>query len=81
VSRVMILFGRNCLVAKIGRNQSCPCGSGRKYKHCCLLSHGGMQINMKTETGSDIDKHIIQKMIDEAHVERMNKIIEGKQNG
>jgi uncharacterized protein YchJ len=20
----------------IGRNASCPCGSGRKYKHCCL---------------------------------------------
>ena len=65
-------------MSKVGRNQPCPCGSGRKYKHCCLLSHGGMRINMKTETGSDIDKHIIQKMIDEAHVERMNKIIEGK---
>ena len=21
---------------KLGRNESCPCGSGRKYKHCCL---------------------------------------------
>lgn len=21
---------------KIGRNQPCPCGSGRKYKKCCL---------------------------------------------
>lgn len=21
---------------KIGRNELCPCGSGRKYKHCCL---------------------------------------------
>ena len=21
---------------KIGRNETCPCGSGRKYKHCCL---------------------------------------------
>ncbi|MDP6448871.1 MAG: SEC-C metal-binding domain-containing protein, partial [Dehalococcoidales bacterium] len=20
---------------KVGRNQSCPCGSGKKYKHCC----------------------------------------------
>jgi SEC-C motif-containing protein len=20
---------------KIGRNDPCPCGSGRKYKHCC----------------------------------------------
>src|SRR5271156_6698303 len=21
--------------AKVGRNDACPCGSGRKYKHCC----------------------------------------------
>jgi hypothetical protein len=21
---------------KIGRNAPCPCGSGKKYKHCCL---------------------------------------------
>jgi hypothetical protein len=23
-------------MAKIGRNNPCPCGSGRKYKQCCL---------------------------------------------
>lgn len=21
---------------KIGRNDSCPCGSGKKFKHCCM---------------------------------------------
>ena len=21
---------------KIGRNEPCPCGSGKKYKYCCL---------------------------------------------
>ena len=21
---------------KIGRNEDCPCNSGKKYKHCCL---------------------------------------------
>jgi uncharacterized protein YecA (UPF0149 family) len=21
--------------AKVGRNQPCPCGSGKKYKKCC----------------------------------------------
>jgi preprotein translocase subunit SecA len=20
---------------KVGRNDQCPCGSGKKYKHCC----------------------------------------------
>jgi hypothetical protein len=24
---------------KTGRNQPCPCGSGKKYKHCCLNDH------------------------------------------
>ena len=24
-------------MAKTARNAACPCGSGRKYKHCCLL--------------------------------------------
>jgi len=23
-------------VQKIGRNETCPCGSGKKYKKCCL---------------------------------------------
>lgn len=25
---------------KTGRNQPCPCGSGKKYKNCCLISYG-----------------------------------------
>lgn len=24
-------------MGKIGRNEQCVCGSGKKYKHCCLL--------------------------------------------
>lgn len=26
-------------MGKLGRNQRCPCGSGRKYKRCCLPLH------------------------------------------
>ncbi len=25
------------MIKKIGRNAPCPCGSGKKYKHCCML--------------------------------------------
>jgi TolA-binding protein len=25
-------------MAKIGRNDPCPCGSGKKYKKCCMAS-------------------------------------------
>ena len=26
---------------KVGRNELCPCGSGKKYKKCCGANHGG----------------------------------------
>jgi len=29
-------------MGKIGRNTQCPCGSGKKYKKCCLLSQNGV---------------------------------------
>ena len=29
--------------AKIGRNDPCPCGSGKKYKNCCLKKDQGAQ--------------------------------------
>jgi len=32
---------------KVGRNQPCPCGSGRKFKHCCERKHQGMSLTMK----------------------------------
>jgi len=33
--------------AKVGRNQWCPCGSGRKYKHCHGAKSDGMSLGMK----------------------------------
>lgn len=27
---------KSVLQAKIGRNDACPCGSGRKFKKCCI---------------------------------------------
>lgn len=26
---------------KIGRNEKCPCGSGKKYKYCCMNKDKG----------------------------------------
>ncbi len=28
----------DCRLQDVGRNESCPCGSGRKLKHCCLAA-------------------------------------------
>ncbi len=35
---------------RYGRNAPCPCGSGKKYKHCCLLKAA------ETRTANAIDK-------------------------
>ncbi len=40
---------------KIGRNEPCPCGSGKKYKHCCLNRHQtAAPVKQKTgDTGAE----------------------------
>lgn len=35
---------------KIGRNASCPCGSGRKYKRCCGSTQNSQQQNPRPTT-------------------------------
>ena len=30
------------MIGRPGRNEPCPCGSGRKYKHCCLEKDDGL---------------------------------------
>lgn len=36
--------------AKVGRNVACPCGSGAKFKRCCITKfegvHGGARIEV-----------------------------------
>lgn len=51
-------------MGKIGRNHPCPCGSGKKYKHCCLpAQQAGSTVNptnqMKISLMAAIEK--IQK--------------------
>lgn len=41
------------LAEKIGRNDPCPCGSGKKYKKCCMNKEDGTDyftLNYETET-------------------------------
>jgi tetratricopeptide (TPR) repeat protein len=34
---------------KTGRNDPCPCGSGKKYKKCCLPKHGAEERDRAVE--------------------------------
>jgi len=41
---------------RYGRNAPCPCGSGKKYKHCCLLKAAeGKKANVALQTVLSID--------------------------
>ena len=50
---------------KIGRNDPCPCGSGKKYKNCCLRKETmGIPDRIKQavkESGYNEDIRIIGK--------------------
>lgn len=35
------------MAAKVGRNDPCPCGSGRKHKHCC-----GAKVERRSQLGT-----------------------------
>jgi len=37
-------------MAKIGRNAPCPCGSGKKYKKCCLMPKAGKEQKYASNT-------------------------------
>ena len=37
---------------KVGRNEPCPCGSGRKYKQCCAQKQAAMsRVTLYTVVG------------------------------
>jgi hypothetical protein len=36
-------------MAKVGRNQPCPCGSGKKYKLCCLPADEAAEVAARGE--------------------------------
>jgi len=40
---------------KVGRNDPCPCGSGKKYKKCCLLKDEARRSEKTSATPSEIE--------------------------
>ena len=40
-------------MAKIGRNDRCPCGSGKKYKHCCMAHDEAAEREKRTAAERD----------------------------
>ena len=55
------------MVAKTARNAPCPCGSGRKYKHCCLLAEERLakQARDDSRVGRSISDWSVEEFGDE----------------
>lgn len=53
---------------RVGRNDPCPCGSGRKYKKCCLRRDEEQQRASHSlserDAGHELDNHLVGAMLD-----------------
>ena len=47
--------------APAGRNDPCPCGSGKKYKKCCALKKGMQKYQTTDLTGKKMDNSFFNR--------------------
>lgn len=48
-------------MAKIGRNDPCPCGSGQKYKKCCMMT--GQALSEQARALHRLDERVTKRLI------------------
>jgi len=59
-------------MTKIGRNEPCPCGSGLKYKKCCL--HNKKQDSSQPQKASEGVKVTVRQAIDDIAQDAIKKL-------
>jgi hypothetical protein len=65
-SRRQVALEDQLIFRKVNRNDPCPCGSGKKYKKCCLSKH--------EETRGNIPQDRLREMEErEKNKERLEK--------
>lgn len=57
---------------KIGRNDLCPCGSGKKFKHCCMLLEDGPTADLFSRCSQLIAA--VKLKLDEAYKTNIKRI-------
>jgi hypothetical protein len=63
-------------MAKIGRNEACPCGSGRKFKRCCLGKQQEQAANLTEVQKAQISLQNGISKIQEAALKGVQKVHE-----
>ena len=54
-SRRQLVFAEEVSGGKAGRNDPCPCGSGKKYKKCCLPKHEEARQNLPRDQVRELE--------------------------
>src|SRR5215469_10194438 len=57
-------FGERRKIASLGRNDPCHCGSGRKYKKCCLDRESGFVLDLE-RAKKEWEKRVVLELYDE----------------
>lgn len=60
------------MTEKTGRNDPCPCGSGKKYKTCCMLKN-------EAKSGTGLKRKFTAKLISGGGVKQEEQPAETKQ--
>jgi hypothetical protein len=63
-------------MGKIGRNEQCLCGSGKKFKHCCLLKQEAGQVLRSQEQAFKVSLIHEIELMQQAAAEGRQKIKE-----
>lgn len=63
----------------IGRNDSCPCGSGKKYKNCCLKSENKKQVILQQrerfyESKQDLVEKVGDYLVQQVPIKQYNAL-------
>jgi tetratricopeptide (TPR) repeat protein len=61
-------------VGKIGRNEPCPCGSGKKYKKCCMNKPAPVQTGLKHYLGNFWRYEKVNEMNTEEIIEKLQSM-------
>jgi hypothetical protein len=60
-SRRRMALADNLLITSAGRNDPCPCGSGKKYKKCCLPRHEEARRQMPPDRLQEMEEQAQKK--------------------
>ena len=60
-------------VARVGRNETCPCGSGKKYKHCCIAKDQE-RLHHSSDVAGVTQEELYAKLEEHLTPERLAKI-------